>query len=102
MCTSKSMIIRRNVILFRYPATLKAVNTACWLNYVRQCVFDAFLEGYVDQTGRLVVMSNSLPQREDELLCGLHGWVVCVCVVLCAYMCQESLKLVFLSFHSDH
>lgn len=33
-----------------------------------------------------LVMSNSLPQREDELLCGLHGWVVSMWVQSCAHI----------------
>lgn len=32
---------------------LKAASPACWLYSMRHCVFEAFLEGYVDQTGGL-------------------------------------------------
>lgn len=37
-----------------------------------------------------VVMSNSLPQRDAGLVCGLHGWVVCVCV--CNHECIHVLR----------
>lgn len=34
-----------------------------------------------------LVMSNSLPQREDEPLCGLHGWDASMWVQSCAHAC---------------
>lgn len=45
-----------------------------------------------------LVMSNSLPQREDELLCGLHGWVVYMCAQSCAL--GDPLKTSCLSLRS--
>lgn len=45
-----------------------------------------------------LVMSNSLPQREDEPLCGLHGWDASMWVQSCTRMCGDPLKTRFFSF----
>lgn len=48
-----------------------------------------------------LVMSNSLPQREDEPLCGLHGWDASMWVQSCAHTCAGSdWKQVFFSLRS--